>query len=139
MHALCNASIFVKGCKLEERLIKVSINNDCIRPCDTVTYECIVFGDRGGFTVWTGDFFVHCPNNKTEMILRHEVSDSEFIDQLQMCNNGSIVGWIVRVENGTYTSQLNVTLTSDIVGRSIECAYDNGTTHRIGSLNLTTG
>lgn len=127
---------------MEEKVIEVSVNNDCIHPCDTVTYECTVFGDQGGFTVWTGDFFAHCPNNKTVMILQHEVaetSDSElnFIDQV--CNNGNIVGWIVRVENGVYTSQLNVMLTSDIVGRSIECAYDNGTIHKIGSLNLTTG
>ena len=122
---------------MEEKVIQVSVNNDCIQSCNTVTYECIVFGDQGGFTVWTGDFFVDCPNNKREMILQHEVSDSEFIDQ--KCNNESIVGRIVRIENGVYISQLNVTLTSDIVGRSIECAYDNGTIHKIGSLNLTTG
>ena len=88
--------------------------------------------------MWTGDFFIHCPNNKREMILQHEVGEaSEFTDQT--CNNGGIVGRIVRVENGVFTSQLNVTLTSDIVGRSIECAYDNGTIYKIGSLNLTTG
>ena len=87
--------------------------------------------------MWTGDFFVQCPNNKREMILQHEVSDSEFVDQ--MCNNGSIIGRIIGIENGVYISQLNVTLTSDIVGRSIECAYDNSTIHKIGSLNLTTG
>ena len=131
-------NFIIIGCKLEENIIEVSVNNDCIRPCDTVTYECTVFGDQGGFTVWTGDFFIHCPNNKTVMILQHEVGEaSEFIDQT--CNNGSIVGRIVRVENGVYISQLSVTLTSDIVGRSIACSYDNGTIHEIGSLNLTMG
>ena len=126
---------------MEEKLIEVSISNDCIRPCDTVTYECTVVGSPGGLTVWAGDFFVHCLNGKRVMTLRHSPTQvgetSEFTDRT--CNNGSIVGRIIRVENDSYTSQLNVTLTSDIVGRSIECSYDNGTIHRIGSLNLTRG
>ena len=117
------------------------MNNDCVCPGDTLTYECTVVGDRGGITVWMGDFF-RCPNGKKEIGLLH----SDFTNgqaggvyNTQTCNDGNVVGRIIRVENGVFTSQLNVTLTSDIIGRSIECAYDNGTTHRIGSLNLTTG
>ena len=49
------------------------------------------------------------------------------------------MGRIVRVENGSFTSQLNVILTPDIAGKNTECAYDNGTIYRVGSLNLTTG
>jgi hypothetical protein len=128
------------GCKVEENLVELSVSNDCFRPCDTVMYECTVIGDQGGFTVWMGDFF-HCSSGKRVMELQHSptrVGDTpEFTDRT--CNNGSIMGRIILAENGIFISQLNVTLTSDIVGRSIECAYDNGTIHRIGSLNLTTG
>ena len=121
--------------------MEVSMNNDCICSGDTVTHECTVVGDNGGITVWTGDFF-HCPNGRREIGLLH--SDFTSVQgggsySTQICNNGNVVGRIVSAENSQYTSQLNVTLTSDIVGKSIVCAYDNGTIHRIGSCNLTAG
>ena len=139
---MIHAYIFVIDCKPgEEKLIEVSICNDCICPGDTVRYECTVFGDYGGFTIWTGDFF-HCSNGKRVVELRHhQLSNAQGggASNTRTCNDGNIVGRLIRVENGSFTSQLNVTLTSDIVGKSIECAYDNGTIHSIGSLNLTAG
>ena len=53
------------------------------------------------------------------------------------CNNGAIVGWSLSVENNSYISQLNyVTVSSDMIGESIECAHDhNGA--MIGSSTLT--
>jgi hypothetical protein len=74
-----------------------------------MTYECTVIGDQGGITVWAGDFFVNCSNNKRAMELRHSPAQvGEFTDRI--CNNGRIVGRIIGVESGSYTSQLNVTL-----------------------------
>jgi hypothetical protein len=119
----------------------VSLSDECICPGDTVTYECTVIGNYGGFTVWVGDFF-RCSSGRQVIELRHHQLmniQEGGVPNARICNNGSIAGRLIRVENGRFTSQLNVTLTSDIVGRSIECAYDNGTIHRIGSLNLTTG
>ena len=117
------------------------MNNGCICSGDTVTYECTVVGDNGGITVWMGDFF-RCPNGRREIGLLH----SDFISgqgggeySARICNNGNVVGRIVGAENGYYTSQLNVTLTSDIIGQSIACAYDNGTIHRVGSLRVAAG
>ena len=115
--------------------------NDCICSGDIVTYECTVVGDNGEITVWMGDFF-HCPNRKREILLVH--SDFTSVQRggvysTRICNNGNVVGRIVRAENGCYTSQLNVTLTSDIIGQSIACAYDNGTIHSVGSLSITAG
>ena len=120
----------------------MSMSSDCACPGDILTYECIVTGDIGGITLWMGDFF-HCPNRRQEIQLLH----SDFTNErgreayysTQMCNDGNVVGRIIRSENGSYTSQLNVTFTSDIAGRTIECAYDNGTVHRVGSLNLVVG
>jgi hypothetical protein len=120
-----------------EKIMEVSTNNNnyCVCLGDTVTYECTVVGDNGGITVWTGDFF-RCPNGKREIGLVHNDFTRE---RVYTCNDGNVVGRIVRAENGSYTSQLNVTLTPDLVKKSIECAYDNGTIHRVGSLNITEG
>ena len=38
-----------------------------------------------------------------------------------------------RAENNCYTSELSIIVTSGMIGESIECAHDNGTTHIIGS------
>jgi hypothetical protein len=132
------ALIIIIECKIKENIMDVSMNNDCLCPGDTVTYECTVIGDNGGITVWTGDFF-RCPNGEREIGLVHNDFASGQRVRMYMCNDGNVVGRIVRAENGGYTSQLNVTLTSYSVGQSIECAYDNGTIHRVGSLNLTAG
>ena len=55
-----------------------------------------------------------------------------------MCNNGSIVAQSLWEQDGCYTSQLNVTVTTDMIGTSIECVYDNiSSTNTVGSLNIT--
>ena len=117
----------------------MSLDDDCICPGDTVTYECTVIGDTGGFTLWMGDFFRCSSGNKVIELIHHQFIQGGGIPNARICNNGNIAGRLIRIENGSYISQLNVTLTSDIVGRSIECAYDNGTIHPVASLNLTTG
>jgi hypothetical protein len=53
MHAFY-ASLFIIGCKVEEKFVGLSVNNDCIRPYDAVIYECTVIGDQGGFTSCMG-------------------------------------------------------------------------------------
>ena len=120
----------------------MSTHNNCLCPGDVVTYECTVVGDYGGITIWMGDFFRCLANSRVIELVHNQLitnrPEGEAFNA-RTCNDGNIVGRIVRVENGRYISQLNVTLTSDIVGKSIECAYDNGTVYRIGSLNLTTG
>ena len=122
--------------------MKVSMSNDCVCPGDIVTYECIVNGDPGGITVWMGEFF-RCPSGKQVIELVHSQFSNGPGGELfstRICNDGNIIGRIVRIENGSFTSQLNVTLTSGIVGKSILCIYDYGTSiRRVGSLNLTTG
>lgn len=61
------------------------------------------------------------------------------------CNNGRIQGFVVRVENDSispinYTSQLEVTLTSDLINKNIECVLDNGISETVvGSAIITAG
>ena len=82
-----------------------------------------------------------CSNGKRVIELRYSQSTNAQggVSSTRICNDGNIMGRLVRIENGGFISQLNVTVTSEIAGRTIDCAYDNGTMHRIGSINLTTG
>ena len=110
--------------------------DDCVCPGDVVLYECTVFGGIGAITVWKSDFF-NCTNGKQviELVHRPRREGDEF--NTRICNNGNIAARIVRNERDSFTSQLNITLTYDIAGESIECIGDNGTnTHRIGWLNI---
>ena len=61
-----------------------------------------------------------------------------------MCNQGVIVGRGVSVEDMTlcYTSQLNVTVNSNIVGQNVSCFYDDLTRETligITTIVLTSG
>lgn len=75
------------------------------------------------------------------IILRH----SQFVSGHKtagICNNGTIVGQIIREENNSYTSQLIVLMTPDLIGRTVECAANNGTEENligVTTLLLTTG
>ena len=76
-------------------------------------------GIPGGATIWKGTAF-DCPLN--EIALLH----SRFTyGTFGVCNNGAIVTRSFPVEGNNYTSQLNVTLTSDIAGETIMCVHDN--------------
>ena len=47
----------------------------------------------------------------------------DFSTSVETCNNGAIAANVISVEETNYTSQLNVTVTSGIDGRTIECRY----------------
>ena len=50
--------------------------------------------------------------------------------------NGNIIGKVTEVENGSFTSRLDVIISSDVTGKSIdsECAFQNST--RVGSFTI---
>ena len=104
--------------------------NECTCPGYTSIYECTVFG--GAATVWKGTVF-DCPSTNNEVILFHGINFTS-----QTCNNKVITGRVIMVENGAYTSQLTVRVSTEMNGSIIECAHDTGiTTPVIGSLLLT--
>ena len=72
--------------------------------------------------VWTGTAF-DCSSTNNEIILLHQ----RFINRTYdiTCNNGAIVARSLSAEGNNYTSQLNVTVTIDIAGKTIECIGDN--------------
>ena len=103
-----------------------------------LTFECSVIGRPVGSTVWNGSAF-NC--SLEEIALPHHRFTSEnsaiINDIFGTCNNGFIVGQGLRSENGCYTSQLNVTVTPDMIGKSIECVHDAITsTSTVGTLNI---
>ena len=54
------------------------------------------------------------------------------------CNDGLIVGRGLRVQDNCFTSQLIINITSDMIGESVECIYDDalGNETIIGSLTI---
>ena len=107
---------------IERRCIATGSMNGCVCPGDTLTYECTVVG--AGSTVWTGSAF-DCSRFINDIVLLH----SRFLYNGTgvSCNNGSIVARGLSVEDNNYTSQLNVTVTPGIAGKTIICVSDNGT------------
>ena len=90
-----------------------------------MTFECSVM--RGSSTVWNGTAF-HCASHGNAIILLH----SRFNDEggaRGTCNNGAIKGQSLRTAGRTYTSQLIVAVSSEMIGESIriECTADDGT------------
>ena len=94
----------------------------CACPGDILTYECTAVG--AGFTIWTGSAF-NCSNRDYMILLFHNYFSLAKGDY-GLCNNGDIVGQSLSVEGNNYTSQLNVTVTSNTAGKTIECSYDDG-------------
>ena len=67
-----------------------------------------------------------CNNTHNEIVLLH----NQYVPGVsRMCSNGSIQAQSLRVnpENTTYTSQLNITVSSDMIGQNITCQYEDGT------------
>ena len=126
MHTIQQLTIY-KMLSLSMLLLNIEGNNfrqisssDCDHHayCNTLTFACTVVGGSG--TVWRGTAF-SCTNSNDEIFLLH----SRFVNGTTgTCNNRSIIasGQYIRVGNDNYyTSQLSVTVTSDIIGESIEC------------------
>ena len=106
----------------------------CLFPGDMITYECTAVGNGTVNVLWRGSA-LRCPNDNIEIILPLFYQ----MNTTNTCNNGTISGKIVRVNNGTFTSQLNVILTDEIIGKGLVCAYDHGITDSevtVGSLNI---
>ena len=103
---------------LDEGRLRLTSNSGCICPGHILTFECTVM--RGVATVWRGSGF-NCSSSSNNEILLLD-SDSRLEESIARCNDGAISGQIVGIENGTYTSQLSITISSDMIGHNIVCA-----------------
>ena len=118
-----------------------SLSGDCACPGYTQIYECTVMGI--GNTVWRGSGF-DCQNTNNEITLLSSRFASEGGTN-GTCNDGTIVASSLKVENNSYTSQLNVTVTCELIERMliVECIHEqnhNGTTeNKVGSFAIKQG
>ena len=92
---------------------------------------------RGGSTVFHGNL-LNCHNTNNEIALLHSrFNTSTGINAT--CNNGTILGYSLpaNASSNCYTSQLHITITPSMVGKKIQCVYDNGvTTDVIGNFSI---
>ena len=122
------------------------LRNDCSCPGYNLTFECTVNGsiNIGSSTLWRGEVFQNsCMIS--ELYLRHR----EFLQGTsQTCKNNDVILHAYSLQVGTidtengynsYTSQLNITYSTSLIGSTVVCAYENGTqvTHT-GSKIITT-
>ena len=105
-----------------------------------MSYECAAAeGGYSSTTVWRGSAF-DCFGDEINLVhILYNNTESHIIRAYGECNNGSIVAQGVRIENDTYISQLNVSVSTDMIGRSIECFEDTTySTLLVGSAIIST-
>lgn len=130
MHAIILFS-YKQHLGMESRF-RLTSSSDCICPNNTLIFECTVM--TGVETVWRGSAFNCITNDTNEMILL-DSDNSRLEESVSICNNGAIFGQVVEFENSNYTSQLSVTISSDMFNKSIECSTQNNTTI-VGSFTI---
>ena len=114
----------------------LQLKSDCICPRYTqALFECTVTGTMFGATVWRGSALALCPGNETNVL--HATS---FLSRQMKCDgdDGSIVAQGVRIQNSHFTSRLMIDITPDMIGKTVECAYDDvmGNETKVGSLTI---
>ena len=116
-------------------LTKVS-SKTCICPGYEAVFECTV--DDGVTTVWQGSALENCSDGT--VILRHSKFDEGHTINETCGTSGQVVGHAISAENGSYTSQLIIGITPQIIGSLIECATeDERLNHSDIQIMLSTG
>lgn len=102
----------------------------CICPEQKFTYNCTVVGRN--LTIWSGTVFM--PGCE-EIILHHNQYEDH--PEYRSCNDGAIVGQSIEVLNNSYRSNLTISVTSRLEGRTVICsAADKSNITIIGSTTL---
>ena len=87
----------------------------------------VVIGSRFGATVWRGSAF-NCTSSEISL-LHSAYAESSVLRAYGECNNGSMIAQSLSIADSMwYTSQLNITLSADVIGKSVECHYDDSST-----------
>ena len=84
-------------------------------------------GGHGGSTIFRGRSFkfINCTGNIDRLALPHSQFNRPQGTK-RSCNNGAIIARSLQGGNGTYSSQLSVIVTSELIGDIIECVHDTG-------------
>ena len=96
-------------------------------------------GGDGGSTVFRGlptsSLFVDCTGGYQGIVLPHSHFNRPQGIKIS-CNNGAIIARSLHGGNRTYTSQLSVTVTPELIGDAIECAHDNGSAINVVGMTI---
>ena len=122
----------------DESINNFLVVNSTICTCEgyRLVYECTVDRDSGMmyvYTVWTGTAF-DCPATNNEINFLSGIPNEDNLS----CNDGAISGHVITADNDSYTSQLSILVTPEVIGSNISCFIDGTTgTILIGSTTLT--
>ena len=94
--------------------------SSCICPGYTAVFRCTV--DGGVATVWQGSALENCSDGS--VILRHSQFDAGYTINETCGTSGQVIGQTLSAENGSYTSQLTINITQQIIGSRVICATD---------------
>ena len=87
----------------------------------------------GVATVWRGSM-LNCPHNGNEILLRHSNFENE---TSAACSDRDIVAYSSGVtSNGSYISQLNVTVSPEMHNGTIECIQEDFNELTVGTCTL---
>ena len=86
-------------------------------PGDVLTTECAIMGN--GATVWQGTAFQCQRNNQGEIILQYSQFGGSY-KPIDFCSYGAIVARAIGVVNGSYISQLSVTVSLELNNKTVE-------------------
>ena len=95
--------------------------SSCICPGHEAVFECIV--DDGVTTIWQGSALENCSDGT--VILRHSKFDEGHTINETCGTSGQVVGHAISAENGSYTSQLVISVTQQTIGSLIQCTTDS--------------
>ena len=78
-------------------------------------------------------------DSSNEIALIHNRFSNMSAATSKTCNSGRVCGYSLPINDSEpcYTSQLRVMVSPDMIGKTIICAYDNGTTvNEIGNFSI---
>lgn len=118
----CYCTMF--NCSIHEYEIDLSegtvLTSSCICPGYEAVFNCTA--DGGTATIWRGTALKNCSDGS--IILRHSQFDTGYLINETCGTSGQVVGQAKSTENGSYTSQLTINITQQVIGRHIICATD---------------
>ena len=106
----------------------------CIPVGRNISYQCTVNDTSDpliGSTVWSGSAF-HCPRTSNQISLLH----IQFED-MKPGSCGTLRATALKVSGSNYVSQLNLTATNELNGKTLVCSLGGWAV--IGSDNISVG
>ena len=96
-----------------------------------LTYQCTACG--GVATVWRGTAF-ECEDAANQISLPH----FNFALTTGECTSGDIMAYGVHAANGCYTSNINITMSHNVLGKEIQCTLDDGSSQTLLNIGNST-